>query len=152
MGDQERRSGEHAGEELGAAALSEAILQSWRVRLRADAMAQPRMDERGLRERQLVTSLVKAAECDDAETLAAVAAAAAAYADSHPRARLDVSHICDELGLLHDTAWRTLKLRAPVQADATASDAAGRVLRFDRALRVAMKAATAGGFEGRSCE
>jgi hypothetical protein len=110
------------------------------------------MDERGLCERRLVTSLMKAAECEDTETLAALAAAAAAYADAHPRARLDLTHICDELGLLHDTAWRTLKLRARDQSDAGGSDAAQLVLRFDRALRVAMQAATAGCSEVRPSE
>lgn len=124
--------------DAGVETLTEEILSAWRDRLRREPDAAPRTDDRGTRERCLVSSLLRASRADDdAQALAALAAAAASYSAGHPRARLDVTCICDELGLLHDTAWRRLR-----GDDRKASyTAAERLIRFDRALAVAIKAA-----------
>lgn len=123
------------------------ILAGWRQRLRGSPDLQPREGLRGRRERALTRALLAAAEsrgvadAPDEEALRKLAMAAALYGADQPRERLDPGALCEELGYLRQAVWdhlRQAKLERQVITD--------RILAFDRALTIALRAAVTGGF------
>jgi predicted RNA-binding Zn ribbon-like protein len=123
------------------------ILAEWRRRLRASPDLKPRQGGRGQRERSLTRALLEAASAqrrsasDDVEALGKLAMIAALYGAEQPRERLDPGSLCEELSHLREAVWQYLKRQQlPIQA------AAERILSFDRALSVALRAALTGGY------
>jgi hypothetical protein len=132
--------------------LTTEVLRLWRQRLRRLADDRPRTGERGESERLLVSALLRVSDTETEDSLAALAAAAANYGAAERRSRLDPGALCDELAYLRDIVWRQLKAM-----EASTHQAVGRILRFDRALSVAMKAAVSAGYpralrESAQCE
>ena len=131
------------------------ILTEWRQRIRGSPDIQPREGLRGQRERSLTKALLEAAEAKaldgrspataegaaQEEALRKLAMVAALYGADYPRDRLDPGALCEELGHLRQAVWhhlRQTKLDRQVVTD--------RILAFDRALTVALRAALTGGF------
>jgi hypothetical protein len=123
------------------------ILADWRKRLRASPDLKPRQGGRGQRERSLTRALLEAAGAhhrsanEDVEALGKLAMIAALYGAEQPRERLDPGALCEELAHLRQSVWyylRRQKLRT--------EDATERILAFDRALSVALRAAITGGY------
>jgi hypothetical protein len=121
--------------------LTNQILREWRRRLRRGEDARPRSGDRGERERLLVAALLRASSAKDDALLPGLAAAAAQYGAGQRRGRIDPGGLCDELSCLRNIVWDELKSRAP-----SVHDAVDRILRFDRALSVVMKAAVTAGY------
>lgn len=122
------------------------ILGDWRRRLRGSPDPRPRQGGRGRRERSLTRALLEAASArqhstDDAEALGKLAMIAALYGASQPRERLDPGALCDELSHLREAVWGYLR-RQQLPSEL----AAERILAFDRALSVALRAALTGGY------
>jgi len=130
----------------GEAAIT-AILNDWRRRLRASPDLQPRQGVRGQRERSLTRALLAAAEAREGspqatESLGKLAMIAALYGADQPRERLDPGALCEELGHLRQAVWHHLRqLRLDSEA------ATCRILAFDRALTLALRAALTGGYQ-----
>lgn len=124
------------------------ILADWRRRLRAASDGTPaRQGVRGQRERSLARALLAAAAAPEntpqaTETLGKLAMIAALYGANQPRERLDPGALCDELAHLRQAVWHYLK-RKRLETDV----ATKRILAFDRALRLAIRAAVTGGFQ-----
>jgi predicted RNA-binding Zn ribbon-like protein len=123
------------------------ILAEWRRRLRTSPDLKPRQGGRGQRERSLTRALLEAANAqrrsasDDVEALGKLAMIAALYGAEQPRERLDPGSLCEELSHLREAVWQYLKRQQlPIAA------AAERILSFDRALSVALRAALTGGY------
>lgn len=123
--------------------LTNEILQRWRRRLRRRADNRPRSGDRGESERLLVAALLRASNAKDDTLLPGLAAAAAQYGAGQRRDRLDPGGLCDELSCLRHIVWNDLKSRGP-----SVHDAVDRILRFDRALSIVVKAAVTAGYSG----
>jgi hypothetical protein len=121
--------------------LTKKILGEWRRQLRRRADAQPRSGDRGESERSLVAGLLRASSSDDDTILPGLAAAAAQYGAGQRRDRLDPEGLCDEFSCLRYIVWRELESR-----ETSVHDTVDRILRFDRALSVVMKAAVTAGY------
>jgi hypothetical protein len=123
------------------------ILAEWRRRLRASPDVRPRQGGRGHRERALTRALLEAANArhrtstEDVEALSKLAMIAALYGVEQPRERLDPSALCDELSHLRAAVWQYLK-----RLHLASEVATERILAFDRALSVALRAALTGGY------
>ena len=124
------------------------ILAEWRRRLRTATDASPaRQGMRGQRERSLTRALLAAAAApadtpQATEALGKLAMIAALYGANQPRERLDPGALCDELAHLRQAVWHHLK-----QKRLGTDLATKRILAFDRALTLAMRAALTGGFQ-----
>jgi predicted RNA-binding Zn ribbon-like protein len=123
------------------------ILAEWRKRLRASPDLKPRQGGRGHRERSLTRALLEAATAhqrsasDDVEALGKLAMIAALYGAEQPRERLDPGALCEELSHLREAVWQYLRRQQlPIES------ATERILAFDRALSVALRAAVTGGY------
>jgi predicted RNA-binding Zn ribbon-like protein len=123
------------------------ILGEWRKRLRASPDLKPRQGGRGHRERALTRALLEAASAhrrsatDDVEALGKLAMIAALYGAEQPRERLDPGALCEELSHLREAVWQYLRhQQLPIES------ATDRILAFDRALSVALRAAVTGGY------
>ena len=130
----------------GEAAIT-AILNEWRRRLRASPDLEPRQGVRGQRERSLTRALLDAADARDGtpqatESLGKLAMIAALYGADQPRERLDPGALCQELGHLRQAVWQHLREQR-LDSDA----ATCRILAFDRALTLALRAALTGGYQ-----
>jgi hypothetical protein len=121
--------------------LTSEILQRWRHQLRRRADERPRSGERGETERLLVASLLRVASTQDDTILPGLAAAAAQYGAGQRRDHLDPGSISDELSCLREIVWSELKSREP-----SVHNAVDRILRFDRALSIVVKAAVTAGY------
>src|SRR5690348_1191137 len=122
------------------------VLSRWRGRLRRLADSRPRSGERGESERLLVGALLRATDSDesmDDRLLPGLAAAAARYGAGQRRERIDPGGLCDELGSLRAVVWEVLKERTPVDAEQSLV----RILRFDRALSIVIRAALRAGYD-----
>ena len=124
------------------------ILAEWRRRLRASPDLQPRQGGRGHRERSLTRALLEAASAgrrsptEDVEALGKLAMISALYGAAQPRERLDPGALCEELSHLREAVWQYLKRQHLASEVATE-----RILAFDRALSVALRAALTGGYQ-----
>ena len=123
-----------------------AILTDWRRRSRASPDLAPRQGVRGHRERSLTRALLAAAEAREGspqstESLGKLAMIAALYGADQPRERLDPGALCEELGHLRQAVWHYLR---EILDSETATQ---RILAFDRALTLALRAALTGGYE-----
>jgi hypothetical protein len=123
------------------------ILTDWRRRLRAARDLRPREGVRGQRERSLTRALLAAAEAREGtpqatESLGKLAMIAASYGADQPRERLDPGALCEELGHLRQAVWRHLR-----DQHLTSDAATRRILAFDRALTLALRAAVTGGYQ-----
>jgi hypothetical protein len=123
-----------------------AILTDWRRRLRAAPDLKAREGARGQRERSLTRALLAAAEAREGsaqatESLGKLAMIAASYGADQPRERLDPGALCEELGHLRQAVWHHLRGRHLDRETATR-----RILAFDRALTLALRAALLGGY------
>ena len=128
------------------------ILADWRRRLRNAPDLQPREGVRGQRERSLTRALLAAADAPEntphaTESLGKLAMIAALYGADQPRERLDPGALCEELAHLRQAVWHYLR-QCRLGADA----ATRRILAFDRALTLALRAAISGGFQCESSE
>ena len=121
--------------------LTSQILQRWRQRLRRRADDRPRTGDRGESERMLVGTLLRASNVEDDTILPGLAAAAAQYGAGQRRDRLDPGGLCDELSCLRQIVWSELKVQQP-----SVTQAVDRILRFDRALSIVVKAAVTAGY------
>lgn len=121
--------------------LTSEILQRWRQRLRRRSDDRPRTGDRGESERLLVGALLRAACSKDDSMLPGLAAMAAQYGAGQRRDRLDPGGLCDELSCLRQIVWSELKAR-----QSNVNDAVDRILRFDRALSIVVKAAVTAGY------
>ena len=124
-----------------------AILTDWRRRLRASPDLAPRQGVRGHRERSLTRALLAAAEANDGtpqatESLGKLAMIAALYGADQPRERLDPGALCEELGHLRQAVWHYLR-----DMHLETELATRRILAFDRALTLALRAALTGGYQ-----
>ena len=124
-----------------------AILSDWRRRLRASPDLEPRQGVRGQRERSLTRALLSAADARDGspqatESLGKLAMIAALYGADQPRERLDPGALCEELGHLRQAVWQHLRSMRMDRDTATR-----RILAFDRALSLALRAALLGGYQ-----
>jgi predicted RNA-binding Zn ribbon-like protein len=123
------------------------ILAEWRRRLRASPDVRPRQGGRGHRERALTRALLEAASArhrsptEDVESLSKLAMIAALYGVNQPRERLDPGALCEELSHLREAVWQYLK-----RQHLSSEVATDRILAFDRALSVALRAALTGGY------
>ena len=123
--------------------LTSDILRRWRRQLRRRSDDRPRAGDRGESERLLVGALLRASSSKDDTILPGLAAAAAQYGAGQRRDRLDPGGLCDELSCLRQIVWSELKSRqSPVH------EAVDRILRFDRALSIVVKAAMTAGYTG----
>lgn len=132
---------------LGSEEALTAILTDWRRRLRAAPDLQPREGVRGQRERSLTRALLAAAEARDGstqaiESLGKLAMIAALYGADQPRERLDPGALCEELGHLRQAVWHYLR-----EMRLSHDVATQRILAFDRALTLALRAALTGGYQ-----
>ena len=123
-----------------------ALIADWRRRLRAEPDERPRAGERGLREQALVRALLAAASPSregvaDQSALHALAVEAANYGADQPRHRLEPEALVAEMSVLRDVVWQNFR-----DGGSAAHDLTDRILRFDRALSVAIRAALVGGF------
>lgn len=123
------------------------ILAEWRQRLRSAADVAPaRQGARGHRERSLTRALLSAAVSENtpqaSESLDTLAMIAALYGANQPRERLDPGALCEEFTHLRQAVWQFLK-GTRLEADV----ATKRILAFDRALSLAMRAAISGGYQ-----
>jgi hypothetical protein len=125
--------------------LTKQILREWRRRLRRRADARPRSGDRGESERLLVAGLLRASSSEDDTILPGLAAAASQYGAGQRRDRLDSGGLCDEFSCLRHIVWRELESR-----ETSVHDAVDRIVRFDRALSVVMKAAVTAGYSERT--
>jgi len=121
--------------------LTSEILRRWRVRLRRLADDRPRLGDRGESERLLVAALLRASNSKDDTLLPGLAVAAAQYGAGQRRDRLDPGGLCEELSLLRELVWSELKSQEP-----NVQNAVTRILRFDRALSIVVKAAVRAGY------
>ena len=119
--------------------LAQDVLRLWRQRLRRNPDDRPRTDDRGESERRLVSALLRVAEAETDESLAALAGAAANYGACQWKGRLDPGALSEELACLRDLVWERLK-----QSGMLANQAVDTILRFDRALSLVMTAAVTG--------
>jgi hypothetical protein len=134
----DRLTGEHAITE---------ILADWRRRLRNAPDLQPREGVRGQRERSLTRALLAAADASEnsssaTESLGKLAMIAALYGADQPRERLDPGALCEELAHLRQAVWHFVR-----QERLSADVATRRILAFDRALSLALRAALTGGYQ-----
>lgn len=121
--------------------LTSDILRRWRWQLRRRSDDRPRAGDRGESERLLVGALLRASSSKDDTILPGLAAAAAQYGAGQRRDRLDPGGLCDELSCLRQIVWTELKSR-----QSHVDEAVDRILRFDRALSIVMKAAVTAGY------
>lgn len=124
-----------------------AILTEWRRRLRASPDVAPRQGVRGHRERSLTRALLAAAEASEGspqatESLGKLAMIAALYGADQPRERLDPGALCEELGHLRQAVWHYVR-----EMHLESELATRRILAFDRALTLALRAALTGGYQ-----
>jgi hypothetical protein len=134
----DRLTGEHAITE---------ILADWRRRLRNAPNLQPREGVRGQRERSLTRALLAVADAPEnsssaTESLGKLAMIAALYGADQPRERLDPGALCEELAHLRQAVWHFVR-----QKRLSADVATRRILAFDRALSLALRAALTGGYQ-----
>jgi hypothetical protein len=123
------------------------IPADWRRRLRNAPDLQPREGVRGQRERSLTRALLAAADAPEnsphaTETLGKLAMIAALYGADQPRERLDPGALCEELAHLRQAVWHFLRGQRLDNELATR-----RILAFDRALTLALRAALTGGHQ-----
>ena len=123
-----------------------ALIGDWRRRLRAEPDERPRGGERGLREQALVRALLTAASAPredvaDQAALHALAVEAANYGADQPRHLLEPEALVAEMSALREVVWQRFR-----DGDSPAHDLTDHILRFDRALSVAIRAALVGGF------
>lgn len=124
-----------------------AILAAWRERLRGARNLQPREGLRGRREQALTRALLVAAEersraqGPSEEALRKLTMVAALYGADQPRDRLDPGALCEELGHLRQAAWEYMR-----HGNAEHRAVTERILAFDQALSIALRAALTGGF------
>jgi hypothetical protein len=121
--------------------LTSAILQRWRQHLRRHSDDRPRTGDRGESERLLVGALLRASSSKDDALLPGLAAAAAQYGAGQQRDKLDPGSLCDELSCLRQIVWSELK-----SDQSNVNEAIDRILRFDRALSIVVKAAVRAGY------
>lgn len=122
--------------------LTSDVLRRWRKRLRRRSDDRPRTGDRGESERLLVGALLRASSSKDDTILPGLAAAAAQYGAGQRRDRLDPGGLCDELSCLRQIVWSELKSR-----QSNVHEAVDRILRFDRALSIVVKAAVTAGYD-----
>ena len=125
--------------------LTSDILHRWRQELRRAGDDHPRSGGRGESEHLLVATLLRASTSRDDAILPALAAAAARYGAEQRRARLDPGGLCDELSRLRHIVWAELKAQGT-----NVSHAVDRILRFDRALSIVVKAAVTAGYSDKT--
>jgi len=123
------------------------ILADWRRRLRNAPDLQPREGVRGQRERSLTRALLAAADAPEnsaraTESRGKLAMIAALYGADQPRERLDPGALCEELAHLRQAVWHFVR-----QKRLSADVATRRILAFDRALTLALRAALTGGYQ-----
>lgn len=121
--------------------LTNDILQRWRRGLRRRPDDRPRSGDRGESERLLVATLLRASTSKDDSILPGLAAAAAQYGAGQRRDHLDPGSLCDELSSLRHIVWSELKSH-----ESSVHIAVDRILRFDRALSIVIKAAMTAGY------
>jgi transposase-like protein len=121
--------------------LTSEILRRWRRRLRRRGDDRARSGDRGESERLLVAALLRASSSRDDTMLPGLAAAAAQFGAGQRRDRLDPGGLCEELSCLRQLVWSELKSQ-----EASVHDAVDRILRFDRALSIVVKAAVTAGY------
>ena len=121
--------------------LTSDILERWRRQLRGQSDDRPRTGDRGESERLLVTALLRAASANDDSVLPGLAVAAAQYGSEQRRDRLDPGGLCEELSCLRQLVWSELRTR-----QSNVNQAVDRILRFDRALSIVVKAAVTAGY------
>ena len=121
--------------------LTSDILRRWRRQLRRRSDDRPRAGDRGESERLLVGALLRASSAKDDALLPGLAAAAAQYGAGQRRDRLDPGGLCDELSCLRQIVWSELQ-----QRQSHVNEAVDRILRFDRALSIVVKAAVRAGY------
>jgi len=126
--------------------LTSDILQRWRQRLRHSGDDRARTGDRGESERLLVATLLRASTSTDDAALPGLAVAAAQYG-SEQRDRLDPAGLCEELACLRQLVWDELKSREP-----NVNSAVDRILRFDRALSIVVKAAVTAGYSEKTTD
>src|SRR6185503_1309591 len=102
---------------------------------------------RGQRERSLAGALLAAAEAREGtpqatESLGKLAMIVALYGADQPRERLDPGALCEELGHLRQAVWHYLR-----HMHLESEMATRRILAFDRALTLALRAALTGGYQ-----
>lgn len=124
--------------------LTSDILRRWRMRLRRRADDRPRAGDRGESEQLLVAALLRASHAKDDTILPGLAATAAQFGAGQRRDRLDPGGLCDELSLLREIVWEDFKSR-----ETSVHNAVDRILRFDRALSIVIKAAVSAGYVDR---
>jgi len=127
-------------------ALTARVIARWRTRLRRLPDGRERSGERGDNERNLVRILLRATETESStedESLPALAAAAARYGAGQRRERIDPGGLCDELGALRNAVWEVLKEQDPDPH----RKALARILSFDRALSIVLRAAVTAGYD-----
>lgn len=125
--------------------LTKDILLRWRQELRRDGDDRPRSGGRGESEQLLVSTLLRTSSAKDDAILPALAAAAARYGAEQRRARIDPGGLCDELACLRQIVWGEIKAQAR-----EVQDPVDRILRFDRALSIVVKAAVTAGYSVKS--
>lgn len=121
--------------------LTSDILRRWRRQLRRRSDDRPRAGDRGESERLLVSALLRVSSSKDDTILPGLAAAAAQYGAGQRRDRLDPGGLCDELSCLRKIVWKELQSR-----QSHVDEAVDRILRFDRAVSIVMKAAVTAGY------
>lgn len=121
--------------------LTNDILRRWRRGLRRRPDDRPRSGDRGESERLLVATLLRASTSKDDSILPGLAAAAAQYGAGQRRNHLDPGGLCDELSSLRQIVWSELKSH-----ESSVHIAVDRILRFDRALSIVIKAAMTAGY------
>ena len=147
MPDRSHRASHGSAEKVPSEEEVSAILAAWRERLRGSRDVQPREGLRGRREQALTRALLAAAEqqrqsqAPSEEALRKLTMVAALYGADQPRDRLDPGALCEELGHLRQAAWEYMRHGSAEHRAVTE-----RILAFDRALSIALRAALTGGF------
>lgn len=118
------------------------VLSKWRVKLRRLSDNRPRSDERGQSERILVESLLRVLDDESEAHLTALAAAAARYGGAPRNNRMDPDALCEEFSALRLIVWDVVKVRD----QGTNEQSVTRILRFDRALSIVIRAAVKAGY------
>lgn len=119
------------------------VLSKWRRQLRGTPEAPARSGERGDCEYVLVANLLRVTDSDDEANLAALAAVAARYGASDRRQRIDPGALCEEFSALRMIVWELLE----DQYEGTGEQSVTRILRFDRALSIVIRAALRAGYD-----
>jgi hypothetical protein len=141
---QEARVDRDRAQHQEASAPVDVVLSRWRSRLRQTPDAPPRSGDRGESERLLVATLLRTTESGEStDELSALAAAAAQYGVGQRRERIDPGGLCEELGSLRGVVWEFLKEANRADYERSLK----RILAFDRALSIVIRAALRAGYD-----